>query len=247
MRSLPPPTARADRGEASCFAVLWLLKLRSVWRHPSPPNDEALIQFTEIVPMRRALALPALTLLLVCMSVQPALANPNTTGGWAFADGWWHPLVGLDHLLAMVAVGLLAVRIGGRALWLMPCSFLGCMMLGGLAASWGMPLPGVEWGILASVLVLGLLIAATSVVSMPLGAGLVGLFAAFHGHAHAEEMVAGGSFGAYAAGFLLSTALLHLSGVGVGVLLARNANVTALRAAGGAITAASLLLILGIL
>jgi len=193
-------------------------------------------------------------LALLCLStvlVTPALAHPGDPGH-EFVDGLEHPVFGLDHLLAMVAVGLLAVRIGGRALWAMPAAFLGSMLLGGLSATAGLQLPGVEYGILASVLVLGMLIAATRAAPLSVGAGLVALFAFFHGYAHAAEMVSGGSLGAYAGGFLLSTALLNAVGVLAGLALSRVSvgRLTggwSLRIAGGAITAAGLLLMFGAL
>jgi len=182
--------------------------------------------------------------LLVIGWAQTAHAHPGH-GGHDFYDGFTHPLFGLDHLLAMVAVGLLAVRMGGRALWIMPAAFLGSMLLGGLAAAWGMPLPGVEHGIVLSVLVLGILIAATKVVPLTVGAVLVGLFAACHGHAHAAEMASGGSLNQYAAGFLIATALLHATGIGAGLLAAKLLDTQAVRFTGGAIAAAGALLFMG--
>ncbi|HEY2840102.1 MAG TPA: HupE/UreJ family protein, partial [Pirellulales bacterium] len=162
-------------------------------------------------------------LAFVCLTTvlaSPALAHPGAPGH-EFVDGLEHPIFGLDHLLAMVAVGLLAVRIGGRAVWAMPGAFLASMLAGGLAASAGLPLPGVEYVIMASVLVLGVLIAATRIAPLSVAAGLVALFAFFHGYAHAAELVSGGSLGAYAGGFLLTTALLNAVGVLAGLALSR--------------------------
>jgi urease accessory protein len=184
--------------------------------------------------------------ILVVGAAQPALGHPGHAGS-EFSDGWWHPLLGIDHLLAMIAVGLLAVRLGGRALWMLPCGFLGGMLLGGMAAAAGVPCPRVESGIVASVLVLGLLVAASQTVSLPIGLAVVMAFAALHGHAHAAEMVAGGSFVSYAAGFLLATALLHATGIVAGMALARGIRPQAIRALGGAIAAAGLLLCLGMM
>ncbi len=188
--------------------------------------------------------IPAAAVSLTLVQTQAALAHPGHPGH-AFADGWWHPLLGLDHLLAMVAVGLLAVRLGGRGLWLMPAMFVSAMVGGGIIAASGVALPGVEWGIMASVLVLGALIAASWRMPLPAGAALVSLFAVFHGYAHAAEMVAGGSLSVYAAGFVSATALLHLAGIAAGTLLAQTASARPLRMAGGAISAASLLMALG--
>lgn len=188
----------------------------------------------------------ALCLCVVSMLVSPAWAHPGHAGH-EFVDGWMHPLAGLDHLLAMVAVGLLAVRLGGAALWAMPVAFLGAMLAGGVAAAAGMILPGVEYGIMASVLVLGLLVAATRIAPLAVGAALVALFAFFHGYAHAAEMVSGGSLGTYALGFLLATAMLHASGIVVGLLVCRLMSVGTLRIAGGAICAAGALMFAGLL
>jgi urease accessory protein len=178
--------------------------------------------------------------------VQPALAHPGHVGS-EFVDGWLHPFFGLDHLLAMVAVGLLAVRQGGPALWMVPGCFLGSMLLGGLAGAAGLPCPHAEYGIMASVLVLGLLVAASRMVPLAAGVGAVAAFAALHGHAHAAEMAQGGSFASYAAGFLLATALLHALGIAAGMTLARGVHERAIRAVGGAIAAAGLLLCLGLI
>jgi len=182
-------------------------------------------------------------LLLMAMGT-PLLAHP-VPDGQGFHDGFTHPIFGLDHLLAMIAVGLLAVRMGGKALYVMPGSFLGSMLLGGLLAIWGIPMPGVEYGIAASVLVLGVLVAVTKTIPLTYGALLVGVFALFHGHAHAAEMASEASFLQYAAGFLLSTALLHLLGVVSGLLVAKLLATNALRVAGGAIAVAGLFIMVG--
>ncbi len=193
--------------------------------------------------MRQRILLPIVVFLTVA---QPALAHPGHSGH-DFIDGWQHPLSGMDHLLAMVAVGLLAVRIGGRALWIMPCTFMASMLVGGIAAAMGVPLPGVEWGIAFSVLALGLLIAVSKVVSLKIAAALVALFAVFHGHAHAAEMASGGSLATYATGFMLATALLHLCGVLGGTLIAKSMSDGALRFTGGIISAAGILLLCGVI
>lgn len=190
---------------------------------------------------------PTVLLALALIAI-PRLAEAHPGHpGHQFNDGLMHPLTGLDHLLAMVAVGLLAVRIGGRGLWLMPAAFLGSMLAGGLAATLGLPLPGVEYGIMASVLVLGLLVAWTRVAPLGVGAALVAVFAFFHGHAHAAEMVSGGSLAPYAAGFLLSTALLHAAGIGCGMALGKWVSIRTVQVAGAAISAAGLLMLVDVL
>lgn len=193
--------------------------------------------------MVRKLLLPAIAMTVVLCSAQSAWAHPNGTSG-NFAAGFTHPFFGLDHLLAMVAVGLLAVRVGGHGLWMMPVTFLGSMLLGGLVAAAGIELPGVETGILLSVLVLGALVYLAKALPWGAAGALVGIFAMFHGHAHAEEMLAGGSFALYAVGFLLATALLHVSGILAGMAISRWLDMRAVRYCGAAIAAASLLLMI---
>jgi urease accessory protein len=185
------------------------------------------------------------TIALSLAHTSSVFAHPGHLGD--FQAGWQHPLLGLDHLLAMIAVGLLAVRSGGRSLWLMPAAFLGSMLLGGMAAAAGLPLPGVEVGVIASVLVLGWLIATTRVAPRQVAVALVMLFAFFHGHAHASEMLANGSLAPFAAGFLLSTALLHTAGIAVGMIIQKLHRPEAFRLAGGAIVAAGLLLVAGLI
>src|SRR5215468_5900020 len=134
-----------------------------------------------------------------------------------FAHGFLHPLSGIDHPLAMVAVGLFAACLGGRALWLVPLSFVSVMALAGIAGSVGIKLPFVEIGIGMSIVVLGLAIAFQLSVPTLVAMGLVGFFAIFHGHAHGIEM--SGLF--YGAGFICATTLLHAIGVGLGLTIGK--------------------------
>src|SRR5262245_31830422 len=150
----------------------------------------------------RRLGFIAVVATLALLSSAPrAFAHSGHIEG--FDGGLLHPLLGLDHLLAMVAVGVLAARIGGRGLWMLPAGFLGSMIAGGLAAAAGLALPGVEFGIIASVVVLGLLIVMGRPATLGWCLAIVSLFALFHGHAHATEMTASRSFLPYVAGFLL--------------------------------------------
>ncbi|HZZ71087.1 MAG TPA: HupE/UreJ family protein [Pirellulales bacterium] len=194
----------------------------------------------------KSVLLSLFALLAVLLCAQPAWAHPGHPGH-SFTDGFTHPFSGIDHLLAMVAVGLLAVRIGGKALWILPCMFLGGMFLGGILAAMGVPLPAVEQGIQASVLILGVLIALTQIVPLSIGAGLVALFAVFHGYAHAAEMASGNSWSAYAVGFLLATAILHFSGVAGGLTLNRWLSSKTVRLTGGLISLAGIFLVCGAL
>lgn len=172
-------------------------------------------------------------------------AQAHTIGahGAGFAAGMAHPFIGLDHLLAMVAVGLWAAQLGGRAIWRMPLAFMAMMALGSIFAFVGLLLPAVEAGIAVSVLVLGLLIAV--VARFPLAASmlLVGAFALFHGHAHGQELPQAASAFAYSLGFLFATGLLHAAGAGLGLLLGRDISVNWVRLMGGGIAAAGVMLI----
>jgi urease accessory protein len=179
--------------------------------------------------------LPLLLILLVPSLAQAHPGPPGHTHG--FANGLLHPLTGLDHICAMIAVGLWAAQRGGRALWLVPLSFVSVMMIGGALGMGGAGVPYVEQGIAASVLVLGILIAAA--VRLPLAAsmGLVGLFALFHGYAHGAEMPATASGLEYGVGFVIATASLHLAGIGIGLAAKQFASANWIRFVGGAIAA----------
>jgi urease accessory protein len=163
-------------------------------------------------------------------------------GSGGLAAGFAHPFVGADHLLAMAAVGLWSASVGGRALWLWPAMFVGAMLVGFGLASTGVALPFVEPMILASVVALGLLIAASVRLPLAIGAAVVAAFAAFHGHAHSAEAPAG-SLIAYAAGCVLATAALHVLGLLLGRVLLAPRHVRVLRAVGGAVALAGLALI----
>jgi urease accessory protein len=166
-------------------------------------------------------ALPrALAAVLV---LAPTTAFAHTGAGYAhgFADGFAHPLDGLDHILAMVTVGILAWQLGGRAIWLLPTSFVSLMALGGAFGIAGEPSPWVELGIAASVVVLGTMVALGVKAPLAMAMGIVGLFAIFHGYAHGTAMPLDASGGAYAAGFTLASALLHVAGIALGFLIGR--------------------------
>ena len=164
------------------------------------------------------------TLLAAALVLVPslALAHPGLPGhSHDVASGFLHPLGGIDHILAMVAVGLLAAQLGGRALWLVPASFVAAMAAAGLAGMAGVTLPMTEAGIAASVVVMGGAIALR--LSMPVAAAmaLVGFFALFHGYAHGLEMPQTASGLLYGLGFIAATALLHGLGIGIGLALGR--------------------------
>ena len=164
----------------------------------------------------------------------PAVAHTGTDAAGGLAAGFAHPLLGLDHLLAMVAVGAWGALLGGRAVWLVPAAFVVAMVAGGTLAVSGVALPMVETAIALSVVVLGALVALDVRAVTGLGVAVAAAFAVFHGHAHGSEMAAGTSVLGYAAGFAASTALLHLAGIAATVAVARVASTRVVRWAGAA-------------
>lgn len=183
---------------------------------------------------------------LAAIAATPALAHIGVGHTHSFASGFGHPLGGLDHILAMVAVGVWGVLAGGRAVWAWPAAFVGAMIAGFALASAGLALPFVEPTILASSIALGLLVMLA--VRAPVGAGMlvVGVFALFHGHAHGAE-AAGESLIPYAAGFALATAALHASGILLGLSAEGRFGQFALRGAGAATCLGGVALAAGLL
>lgn len=176
----------------------------------------------------------------LCLFAGTASAHTGGHGLTGFVSGLSHPLLGLDHLLAMIAIGLWAAQQGGRAVWAVPAAFVGTMVLGGVLALSGLALPQVETGIAASVLVLGLLIAMRRQWTVTAGMTIAAGFALFHGYAHGLEMPQAASPVLYALGFVLTTAFLH--GVGIsGSLIGRHA----MQVAGAAIAASGLVMLFG--
>ena len=137
-----------------------------------------------------------------------------------FGAGFMHPLTGMDHIAAMVAVGILAVRVGGKAIWMVPLAFLSMMAAAAVATSFGLAIPFAEAGIMASVLVLGGAALKQMNISVLAAAGIAGFFAVFHGVSHGLEMPAGSTVSGYAAGFLAATTALHLVGIAVALATA---------------------------
>ncbi|OGA28252.1 MAG: urease accessory protein [Betaproteobacteria bacterium RIFCSPLOWO2_12_61_14] len=177
------------------------------------------------------------TIVVVLGALLPTFAHAHVGLGEAggFLHGLTHPTSGLDHVCAMLAVGLWAAQTGGRSIWAVPLTFVGVMALGGALPMLGIGLPFVERGILLSVLLLGVLIAASVRLPLWLGSGMVGLFALWHGHAHGAEMPALASGIDYALGFMLATALLHVIGIAFGLGMQRRAREHVIRAAGASI------------
>lgn len=165
-----------------------------------------------------------------------AFAHPGHGADMSLMRGLLHPLTGLDHVLAMTAVGLWAAQQSGRALWAWPLTFVSVMLVGGVLGMEGLALPAIEPAIAASVFVLGLLVAASTAMPVWAGAALVGLFALFHGNAHGLEAPASGAAAIYALGFVMATALLHVAGLVWGLTLA-STRAQGLMRAGGLVTA----------
>jgi len=195
--------------------------------------------------MKTKLALrAALAVAAIAASTASALAHTGIEHSFSFAAGVKHPLTGLDHLLAMVAVGLWAGLNGGRALWAWPVAFVGVMLAGGALGMAGVPVPFVESGILASVIILGLLVLAAARLPVAAGAALIAVFALLHGHAHGAELPDGAPALAYAAGFAIATALLHALGLGVAHLARSEGGRMAVRGAGALVAAIGIALAL---
>ena len=193
--------------------------------------------------MKRAIIILAAASVLTPVA---ALAHTGAGDTHGVVHGFMHPVTGLDHVLAMVAVGILAALLGGRAIWLVPASFVALAAVGGLLGVQGVLVPFVEFGISASVVLLGLAIALQA--RLPLGwtVGLVGLFGLYHGYAHGAEMPADASGFAYGAVFLAATAMLHIAGIGLGLGIAHMARRSATRfaqAGGTAIALAGIVLL----
>jgi urease accessory protein len=175
--------------------------------------------------------------LLLATLMVPSLAHAHVgvseTSG--FLHGMGHPLSGLDHIFAMVAVGLWAAQMGGRGIWAIPLTFITVMALSAVLGIVGINMAFAEIGIVASVLALGVLIAASVRPPLAVSIIIVGLFAMFHGYAHGAEMPETASGIAYGAGFLIATGFLHACGIGLGIAIQKLATPKIVRFAGVAI------------
>ena len=187
---------------------------------------------------------PRIRLFVVAMLVLsagvPLFAHEQTGAARGFLTGFLHPLSGLDHVVAMIAVGLWGAQLGPPALWLLPITFPMVMAVGGFLGLIGVALPGVEIGIALSALLLGAVVASEARPSLAIAASLVGVFAIFHGHAHGTELPAGQSGLAYSMGFVVATGLLHAVGIVIGVIHRWQAGRVALRVAGTAVALAGI-------
>ena len=197
--------------------------------------------------MKRFLQLAILSAVLVPTA---ALAHTGVGDTSGFMHGFMHPLGGLDHQLAMILVGIFAYQLGGRAMWLVPLTFVAVMAFGGFLGIAGIPVPFIEAGIALSVIVLGAIVAFGVKIPVAVAMGIVGLFAIFHGHAHGSEMPLDASGVEYGLGFMLATALLHAVGIGIGFLIGMTTKWlgnNVYRAAGGLASIAGIAILLGVL
>lgn len=196
--------------------------------------------------MIRPVRLSVLTAAIAVLAASPALAHVGTGPVNGLLAGLAHPIGGLDHLLAMVAVGVWGSQQGRQGRYALPAVFVAAMVAGGAAAMAGWMLPGVEAGIAASVVILGVAVALALRVPAAAGGALVAVFALFHGHAHGAEMAAGANAVTYAVGFVVATAALHAAGLGIGLLARHHLARLGLRIAGGATAAAGVAILAGV-
>ena len=196
-----------------------------------------------LVPPRflGSLAAVAAAALLPTPALAHIVAGPLT----GFGGGFVHPLTGLDHFLAMFAVGVWGAQMGGRSVWALPVAFPLVMTIGGIAGMAGLVLPYVEIGIALSILVLGLAIACKwrPIEIVPLA--LIAIFALCHGYAHGVELPSAADPAAYAAGFVLATGMIHIIGIAVGLLLGKPLHGWLARGLGGVIAAGGVFYLIG--
>jgi urease accessory protein len=176
----------------------------------------------------------------------PAFAHVQLGQAQGFVTGLLHPVSGLDHVLAMIAVGLWGAQLGRPAVWILPVTFPMVMAFGGFLGLLGIPLPGIEVGIALSVFVLGLMVAREAKPILAVAALLVGAFAIFHGHAHGTELPAGQSGLTYSMGFVVATGCLHGVGILIGAVHRWPVGKKALRVAGAAVAASGFIFLLRI-
>ena len=178
--------------------------------------------------------------LLLATASSAALAHTESGQATGFLAGLLHPVSGLDHVLAMIAVGLWGAQLGAPAIWLLPITFPIVMALGGFLGLLGVPLPGVEVGIAASAILLGAAVMTERRPPLYAAAVLVGFFAIFHGHAHGTELPSGQSALLYSLGFVMATGCLHAIGIAIGAVHRWPTGRIVLRIAGGSVGLAGL-------
>jgi urease accessory protein len=185
---------------------------------------------------------------ILALGASAAYAHTGVGPTSTFLAGFAHPLGGLDHLLAMMAVGMFAAALGGRAFWAVPLAFLALMAIGGAIGAADAPLPFAALGVAFSVVALGLAVAFARTWSVGAAMAFVGVFALFHGHAHGTDMPLAAGALVYAAGFLTTTAILHLIGLALALGMAHIfAGRRAVQLAGAAISTVGVGFLAGII
>ena len=191
-----------------------------------------------------------LAAVVAVMAPQFASAHVGLGDAHDAIHGFIHPLTGIDHILAMVSVGLLAANLGGRATWAVPASFVSMMLVGGILGMNGFELPLTELGIGLSVITLGSLIAVSERLPVALAMAMAGVFAIFHGFAHGAEMSVDASGLMFATGFVVATTFLHIAGIVLGMGIARlsqSISDKVLKVGGGAVALAGVGLLTGMI
>ncbi len=196
--------------------------------------------------MMKALNLCTIALVLLLFTgLASAHEGTGLVGG--FSSGFMHPILGWDHVIAMVAVGLWGAFLGSPAIWILPVVFPLVMAFGGALGVMGVPVPAVETGIAVSAIVLGLMVAAAARPNIWVAAVVVGIFAIFHGHAHGTELPGAVNPIAYSLGFVIATGMLHLAGIAFGTLAQWPAGKMLVRVGGGGIALAGVGFLTGII
>jgi urease accessory protein len=186
-------------------------------------------------------------ILMVALLLVPVRVLAHVTGDVAggLASGFLHPISGLDHVVAMVAVGLWGAQLGRPAIWILPVTFPIVMALGGVMGVRGVPVPPVEVGIALSAIVLGLMVALSLRPALWVAAVIVGVFAIFHGYAHGTELPRSAQPLAYGAGFVLTTGMLHVCGIVIGTVTRWKPGRLAVRACGAVVAAVGVYFLTG--
>ncbi len=212
--------------------------------NPLSTNPEAVYVGAPNMKHHKATAL--VTLSMYFIAALPALAHTGDGYGGGFVAGFTHPILGWDHVAAMVAVGLWGAFLGAPAIWILPVVFPLVMAFGAVAGILGIPVPAIETGIALSAVVLGLMVLFAIRPPIWVCAAIVGSFAIFHGYAHGTELPSAISAFAYTIGFVVSTGVLHLLGIAFGLLVRWPAGQVAVRGAGGLIVFAGIAFLTGV-
>ncbi len=189
-------------------------------------------------PRPRLIAQPTGLLCALLLSTQLAQAHIQKGEAAGFLSGVRHPISGLDHVVAMIAVGLWGAQLGAPAIWVLPVAFPMVMAFGGMLGLMGVPLPGIEYGIAASAILLGAAVLFELRPPLAAAALLVGVFAIFHGYAHGTELPPGQSGLLYSMGFVIATGCLHAVGIGIGTVHRWQWGQTFVRVAGAVVAVA---------